>query len=849
MDKSVSEWKNVDLFDTTPLSFVKCPTTAEILCYCFYEAKSSTEEMKIRLVICDRSGNILIYLWNWECVTFKSQARPNPITLCYLTINNWLATATPIPNCGIHIDIYDLRRLTKKQGAPIIASAYFQVTSTASCINAAVVDDKILFLAIGLENGNILLHYGKITKNFSANIRQHTVSEYVINGIHFDIKKLQSDLTTQIMFVTCIQGVYCFVLKEKSGMEQIFILDDDKSNHCSTMRRTVDDSIEESMLVVGRSDAIYCYTREGRGPCFAIDGTKKCIAWVGYYLVVATRKSFLKHNISNLIVVDTENKIIVFQKQLQELFYIMSDNHFCLIINNSHVVNTCKVLLLEQLNMSKKIRLLIKQNMYDIALRMLHREGFSCSSEAAFVRFQYGNHLILKGEISRAVKEFIKTIGFIKPYSVISKLLHSRYNNYLLEYLYECQKINKTSSNHTKLIECCINRDQIKHKIEHLSDGVYPLSLTSKPEKKHLSDLSKMYFGWKIQNQSRAEEEHLLHRLLEYEPESLLACPKTYLENIKTEHLNGPDNILSFFSMLPQQNEHCAKLLSEIIEKFPNSNQKLNFYLLVLYLILWRENKVTKSFILEFIRKVRLRVDKRLIICRLYTFLNGIQEITINQQNETLYHETVNKFIQTLIENNPEVAINFNFNEITLLMMLHSFCSHDTIKAFHIKPVLRKKIVCDLVDSANEIQLIKNFNDKINRSSLMLSLYKNNPMEFRNDSCDICRETLNTQSIYFLCQHSFHKECLNYNWTKRGEELICVVCKTKSSLVNIKSLININSDPFSIIAVIAKVIAIGFKKLPNESIIQKPVKTIAKRNHQKELQDKSQSAIFNNPFE
>jgi len=842
MEKSVSEWKNVDLFYTIALPFVKCPTTAEILCYCFNESKTTTEEIQIRLVICEQNGNILVYLSNWECITFKCQARPDTITLCSITSNNWLATATPISNCGIHIDIYDLRKLTKKQGAPIIASAYFQVTSIASCITAVVVGNKILSLAIGFENGDILLHSGKVTRNFSASIRKHTVSGYAINGIHFDINNLDSDPPTQIMFVTCIQGVYCFVLKEKSCIDQAFILDNDKSNHCSTMRKA-GDGVEESMLVVGRADAIYCYTREGRGPCFAIEGTKKCLAWVGHHLIVATRKSCLKQNMS-ILIVDTENKIIVFQKQLQELFYIISENNFCFIINNAHVVNTCNVLMLEQLNMSKKIRRLIEQNMYNIALRLLHREGYSNTPEAAFVRFQYGNHLLLKGEISRAVEEFIKTIGFVKPYSVISKLLHSRYNNYLIDYLSEWKKINGTISNHTKLIECCINREQVKHKIEQLSHGVEPLSLTSKPEKRNLSNLSKIYFEWKLQNQSRVGE-HLLHRFLEYGPESLLVDPTTYLENIKTEHLNTPENVLLFFSILPQQNDYCAKMLAEIIEKFPSCNKKLNLYLLVLYLVLWRGKKVTKNIILEFLRKECLPLDKVLIICRLYSFFIGIQETTNNQKNETLHHELVNKCIQTLIENNPEAALNFNLSKITFLMMLKSFCSNDKIKALQIKSVLRERIIGDIVDSANETKLIKDFNDKITRSSSMLSLYTNNPIEFRNDSCDTCRETLNTQSIYFLCQHSFHKECLNYNSTKR----VCAVCKTKSNLGKIKSVININSEPLNIINVIAKVVAIGIKKQGSESIIQKSVKTIAERNYPKGRQGKSESATFNNLFD
>nr|XP_044248516.1 vacuolar protein sorting-associated protein 11 homolog [Drosophila takahashii] len=500
--------------------------------------------------------------------------------------------------------------------------------------------------------------------------------------------------------------------------------------------------------------------------------------------------------------------------------------------------------------MCNKIRLLIEKNLYDVALRLLHREGSTYSQEAALVRFQYGNYLLLKGDISRAVKEFIKTIGFIKPYSVISKLLCSRYNSYLKEYLSEWNKINKTSNSYTKLIECCIKREQIKHEIQQISDNNKILNCTSSPELKQLSNLSKMYFECKIRNQSQVEEEHLLHRFLEYGPEKLLVSPTTYLENIKFENVNTPENILSFLSMLPDQSDYRSKVLAEIIEKFPNCNENLYFYLLLLYLVLWQKKQVTTSYVLNFVKKKGLRLDRVLIICRLYSFFDGIQEMNNNQQNDdALQHEAVNKCIHTLIENNPKGSLNCNISKRTFLIMLKSSCSNDKVKALRIKPLLREKIIRDIVDSANEVQLIANFNDKIRRSSLMLSLYTNNPMEFRNDSCDICRETLTTQSIYFLCQHSYHKECLSYNSTKRREEVICVVCKTKKNLLNIKSAININSDSSNIISGIAKVLAIGTKKIENKIMIKKYVKTISESNDKNKGQGKNESVSLNNPFD
>ncbi|KMZ01285.1 vacuolar protein sorting-associated protein 11 homolog [Drosophila simulans] len=809
MDISVLEWKKVDLFNIIAVPFVKIPNTAEISCYCFPESKSSTEERNIKLVICDRNGNILTYFSNWDCITFKSPSNRKAIALCSLTSNNSLATVTPDTNNGIHIEVFDLNRLTKKQAAPIIASAYTQPSSTPLCLNADVIDDKLFALAIGLGNGDILLHYGKITKNFSTNIRQHTVSGNAVNGIHFDFKTQPLD-TTQTMFVTCVQGVYCFMLKEKSIMDTKFVLDNDKGNlnYRSVMRKAGDCELNDSMLVVGRADAVYCYTPEGRGPCFAIEGAKECLAWVGHYLIVGVKN--LKQNVTTLIVLDTENKIIVFQKQFQELFYVISETNFCYVVTNSRDANACDILMLEQNSIDVNIRLLVEKNMYNIALRLLHREGYNSTPEMALVRFQYGNHLLQKGDISRATQEFIKTIGFIKPYAVISKLLYSRYNTFLLNYLSEWKKKNEPSSCHTRLIECCSKREQIKHEMQQDDSKHYksPAEINH-----HLSTISKMYFACSLSNQLTVpvEEEHLLHQLLEYGPASLAVDLTTYLNNITFENAKESKNILSFCSILADHNDYCAKMLAKIIEAFPVCDEKLLFYLLVFYFKLWQVDKVSSSFVSDFIKTHCLRLDKTIIVSRLYTFFNVTQRIHRHQINTgTLHNETIDKCDENLTKNNANVALNGNLSKRSFLMMLKSSCSNEEIKAIKIKPIFTDGLMRSVVDSANELKLVENFNEKIKRSRSTLSLYTNNPIEFRNDKCDICHEMLSTQSIYFLCQHSFHRECLNYKSTKRKEKLLCIICKTRN-LISPKHSSNFCCDSSDTIAALAKIVSIGNK--------------------------------------
>lgn len=61
---------------------------------------------------------------------------------------------------------------------------------------------------------------------------------------------------------------------------------------------------EENELVVGRSEAVYFYEPEGRGPCVVFEGKKKMIYWFRQYLVIISQpgedRQFHAINIYNL---------------------------------------------------------------------------------------------------------------------------------------------------------------------------------------------------------------------------------------------------------------------------------------------------------------------------------------------------------------------------------------------------------------------------------------------------------------------------------------------------------------------------------------------------------------------
>ncbi|XP_068153164.1 vacuolar protein sorting-associated protein 11 homolog [Drosophila tropicalis] len=796
---SVLEWKKLDLFHLVipPPNTNLQSLSGEITAHCFNWNTT---------VFCEQNGFIHVYMENWENVVFKSQlGDKQPIKFCALTNNGLLATATQDDNFVVSIHIYDLKRLSRKQGAPIISTANLPSTSIITCMQVETLSEKIFALSIGFDKGDILLHYGKLIKDLTTSIRQFSIGLRPINGIQFENSSTTDAVQpTCNIFVISLDGVFCFSLNDKGPPEPKLKLQNDKKsfNRCCTIRQQKGVSMKypepEALLVVGSDDAIYCFTRDGRGPCYAIEGQKKYVSWVGPYViaVVKKQKSILSSQPgTTLIVVDTENKMIVFSQHIEDLFCIINRNNKFYVItreeeptSKSYAYN---MYILDEHDISFKVRLLTKNAMYDTTLRLLEREGYACSEDAAIVRYQFGNHLLSKGDPSRAAKEYIRTIGFVKPFNIISKLLTPRYNEYLIEYLEEFVKSDDSTDEHRRLLQSCLDRRDLSSGIEQLStlqDGTHNTDNIQLGDFKYPSNRAANFllFANVWQNlrkdKNLAElykEQEILNFFLESGQELLEKHSETVLATIKAlVHDKKTDNILDFLSILSQDIEFCLNILSEIIQINPDCDEKLYYYMLILYLELWREKKASSEDILNFLKNKRLRHDKILIICGLYFFTNGIKHIQSNptdaehnNNGETILKECM----KSLIKNFPEHSFLFETSSRSFLMLLKSACSNTAMNALHLKQFFKDKSLNTFMDTHNELASINDLKDQIKQSTSLISRYKCNPIEFRNTSCDICRQPLQMPSVYFLCQHSFHKECVNYN-SKLVSNATCSVC-------------------------------------------------------------------------
>lgn len=152
--------------------------------------------------------------------------------------------------------------------------------------------------------------------------------------------------------------------------------------------------------------AIYCYTSDGRGPCYAVDGEKVMLEWFRTYLIIVS-KSTRSTNIltipnesqdngpeGNLVtVLDIHNKFIVFSANMPKIKAILSEWGACFILDEDN-----RIYHLDEKDLQSKLSLLFKKNLYDVAIRIAKSQQYDSDGLVNIFK-QYGDHLCEKGSL------------------------------------------------------------------------------------------------------------------------------------------------------------------------------------------------------------------------------------------------------------------------------------------------------------------------------------------------------------------------------------------------------------------------------------------------------------------
>lgn len=192
------------------------------------------------------------------------------------------------------LKIWDLETKDKKSGAPsLLRSTKVQLNNRPHPVTTVAISDGLAHLAIGLGDGTVIL-YRHLDQSLSSSTsltslpKARTVHESAtepITGLGFR-EPSEDNANTYLFIVTTNRVLSYQVAGKNSGSPPAEVDEIGAGLGCATM------DWKGKNIVVARDEAIYLCGIEGRGTCYAYEGTKSAIYTHANYLIIVTPPFF-----------------------------------------------------------------------------------------------------------------------------------------------------------------------------------------------------------------------------------------------------------------------------------------------------------------------------------------------------------------------------------------------------------------------------------------------------------------------------------------------------------------------------------------------------------------------------
>ncbi|XP_076642334.1 vacuolar protein sorting 11 [Halictus rubicundus] len=415
------------------------------------------------LVFGDNRGNVHLVNRTFDVTTFR--AYEITLTLAQQVQHSTFLFTIGEDDLGCNptIKVWNLAKLDK-QGNPTCVRISRAIPSNRGVpATALYVHTSLTLMAIGFGDGSIMLYRGDLTRERKIKIKVLKSTNVSITGLAIRAMSKQTHLfvaTTNSVFV------YNVTVKDKEFKSPL------DNMGCSRNCSVLAESMQDSHFMIGRNDAIYCYTPDGRGPCYAAGGQKIMLEWFRSYLVIISKEAANvprrtttisakpstiepipqgadKHMIT---VLDIKNKLIVFYAPMLSVQAVLSEwGGFFILSGDSKLYH------LDEKDLQSKLALLFKKSLYDVSIRIAKNQQYDAESLVEIFR-QYGDHLYSKGDHNGAIEQYIKTIGKLEPSYVIRKFLDSQHIDNLITYLQALHKNGQGTEDHTTLLLNCYTK-------------------------------------------------------------------------------------------------------------------------------------------------------------------------------------------------------------------------------------------------------------------------------------------------------------------------------------------------------------------------------------------------------
>lgn len=702
--------------------------------------------------------------------------------------------------CGSDQDgIYPLIKLwdpekTDRLGQPtcirlIRANSGFTKPSAVTCIEC---NDSLTLMAVGYEDGTIVLFHGDITKQRRSKFgRPIKVSEHPITGIvirsearitqnissasgYLNQTTTQSETTAfistneEIFYANLSEKAFSKVLLDQSGCKP--------KCHC-LLPDAEGKTVSENLFAVGRDNAVYFYHIDGRGPCLAFEGEKLVLYRFKTYMVILSRDSPTKIDSNilrgrrlqasdmngsdlslstkrvNLNIYDIKNKYIAHSSSIPEIQEIFSEwGHLFVVCANGQVI------IFREKDTQTKLETLFKKNQFSLVIDIAKSHQYNEDALTEIFK-HYGDHLYRKGDYDGAILQYIKTIGSSEPSYVIKKFLDSKRISNLIVYLEALHKKSHANQDHTKLLLNCYSylrdNDQIKQFIKSYENG--DIEIEADVAIKILRDSGFDEFA------NYLSEKHQKHESIHHQASSTddTNAIEVMLEMYLNEWRKEKDDL-----MRSSLADKIKKLLAEESDKFDLDQA----------LILCRNNRFDDGLI-------DLYARAKLFHLVLQYHIDQDDSLKIIKTCEQYGSEDPNLYMPALVhysktgdERLSQILKAIEHHKLIPPMVVIKILLESKRSSLgHVKEYLVRflgKLHDKHLDNENAIDHYKDDTEVVRQR---IEEFENHQTVFKPSKCSACQGILDLPSVHFLCSHSYHQNCF-HNYSAENDE--CPICVT-----------------------------------------------------------------------
>ncbi|PVD32476.1 hypothetical protein C0Q70_07915 [Pomacea canaliculata] len=403
-----------------------------------------------QLVVGDFEGNI--YFINRQLTLSSFRAYDIRVTHMHQMKQHNILVTIGEDEQGVNplIKVWNLDKIDK--GIPVCTRLTRAIPSNKPTpVTCFTVHENFNFMAVGFENGTVILYKGDVTRDRHSKQRVVFENARPITGLSF-----KSGTKEVFLFVVTETAVVSINVTNKDTRNQLEQFGASRGNV------VMSDNSQDYQLVIGRQDAVYFYQPDGRGPCLAFEGEKLQLHWFRGYLIIVGKESKTMprappmgtHSLEmNLVTVyDIRNKFIAYTAPYPEVIDIMCESGAIYILSGDR-----KLYQLQEKDTSTKLDILFKKNNYLLAISLAKSQQLD-QDGLMDIFTQYGDHLYAKGDHDGAIQQYICTIGKLEASYVIRKFLDAQKIHNLTRYLQALHKSQLATEEHTTLLLNCYTK-------------------------------------------------------------------------------------------------------------------------------------------------------------------------------------------------------------------------------------------------------------------------------------------------------------------------------------------------------------------------------------------------------